>query len=138
MEGAYDLILSNSLIQSHSLTKEKHSFRLFTWVIFVDNDLTYTSPSSPHLLFFFSHPNPLISHPKNSATLKRCYGHPKHLLICLSMWCWWVSFSYIRGVTGWRKELEISREQKKESLFVKSSSFIPICKLGFVGLAEWD
>jgi len=41
-------------------------------------------------------PIPLISHPKDSIILKRCYGHPKHLLICLFMWCWWVSSFYIR------------------------------------------
>jgi len=46
-------------------------------------------------------------------------------------------FLYKRGVTWWRMKWEIGREQKKERvLFVKSSSFVSIYKLGFVGLGE--
>jgi len=48
-------------------------------------------------------------------------------------------FLYKRGVTGWRRVWAMSKEQKKERvLFVKFSSFVPICELGFVGLCKWD
>ena len=52
-----------------------------------------------------------------------------------------MSFSYIReGLRGGEGcgRLVVGSKKKESLLFVKSSSFVPICELGFVSLSELD